>query len=176
MHQPDNTPRPSIFYDYRVHPFAAPPELEGRRKRHPVVVVGAGPIGLAIALDLARYGVACVLVTADQQVSHGSRALVYTRRSMEILQQVGVAQRIAQHLGVDRRTIHRQLARNGCTFSRLVDDVREEIVTGTLASPRRPLSDVSELLGFSAQSAFSRWFRARFGCSASSGASSRGSW
>ena len=97
MHQPDNTPRPSIFYDYRVHPFVAPPELEGRRERHPVVVVGAGPIGLAIALDLARYGVACVLVTADQQVSHGSRALVYTRRSMEILQQVGVARRIARH-------------------------------------------------------------------------------
>ena len=76
-------------------------------------------------------------------------------------------EQVAQHLGVDRRTIHRQLARNGCTFSRLVDDVREEIVTGILASPRRALSDVSELLGFSAQSAFSRWFRARFGCSAS---------
>lgn len=75
-------------------------------------------------------------------------------------------EQVAQHLGVDRRTIHRQLARNGCTFSGLVDDVREEIVTGVLASPRRPLADVSELLGFSAQSAFSRWFRARFGCSA----------
>ncbi len=93
MHQPDVEPRRSIFYDYRIHPFVAQPP--GRQQAQ-VVVVGAGPIGLALALDLARYGVRVVLLTADQQVSHGSRALAYTRRSMEILQQVGVGLRIQQ--------------------------------------------------------------------------------
>jgi 3-(3-hydroxy-phenyl)propionate hydroxylase len=91
MHQPDTAERHSIFYRYRVYPFTPAPAPQ---PRVPVVVVGAGPIGLACALDLARYGVKVVLLTAEQQVSHGSRALAYTRRSMEILQQVGVAGRI----------------------------------------------------------------------------------
>lgn len=87
MHQPDTNPRRSLYFDYRVHP-AAPP-AQGAAAQAPVVVVGGGPIGLALALDLARRGVRTVLLTADQQLSEGSRAIVFTRRSMEILQQLG---------------------------------------------------------------------------------------
>ena len=87
MHQPDTTPRRSIYFDYRVFP-AAPP-ARGDAASAPVVVVGAGPIGLVLALDLARRGVRVVVLEAQQQVSEGSRAIVFTRRSMEILQQVG---------------------------------------------------------------------------------------
>ncbi len=94
MHQPDVAPRRSLFYDYRVYPFRPAPSPQ---PRVPVVVVGAGPIGLVLALDLARYGVPVVLLTAEQQVSLGSRALVYTRRSMEILQQVGVGLRVQRN-------------------------------------------------------------------------------
>ena len=96
MHQPTTLPRSSIFYDYRIYPYERPPELDGTRKRHQVAITGAGPVGLALALDLARQGVSCVLLSMERQVSEGSRALAYTRRSMEILQQVGVAERIAQ--------------------------------------------------------------------------------
>lgn len=94
MHQPDTSPRKSIYYDYRIHPFVEPPEMRGHVQRHPVVVVGAGPIGMATAIDLARYGIACVVLEAQCQVSEGSRALAFTRRSLEILQQAGVADRI----------------------------------------------------------------------------------
>jgi 3-(3-hydroxy-phenyl)propionate hydroxylase len=87
MHQPDTTPRRSLYFDYRVHP-AAPP-AQGESAQAPVVVVGAGPIGLVLAIDLARRGVRTVLLTAEQQLSEGSRAIVFTRRSMEILQQIG---------------------------------------------------------------------------------------
>jgi 3-(3-hydroxy-phenyl)propionate hydroxylase len=87
MHQPDTTPRQSLYFDYEIYPAAPlPPESA---ERAPVVVVGAGPIGLALALDIARHGVRVVLLTAGQQVSEGSRAIVFTRRSLEILQQVG---------------------------------------------------------------------------------------
>jgi 3-(3-hydroxy-phenyl)propionate hydroxylase len=96
MHQPITEARPSIYYDYQVHkpwlPSAHPAQV---RKR--VVIVGSGPAGMVAALELARYGVPSVVVTAELQVSQGSRAIVFTRRSMEILQQVGVAERMTEN-------------------------------------------------------------------------------
>jgi 3-(3-hydroxy-phenyl)propionate hydroxylase len=86
MHLPSSQPRPSVFYHYQVHPATAAGAAAGA----PVVIVGAGPIGLLTALDLARFGVACTVLEQELQVSHGSRAIVLTRRSLEILQQVGV--------------------------------------------------------------------------------------
>ena len=93
MHQPVGTPRPSIYYDYRVH---APwlPSAHGAQPRHQVVIAGAGPAGMVTALELARHGVPSVLLNSELQVSQGSRAIVFTRRSMEILQQAGVAGRM----------------------------------------------------------------------------------
>ena len=81
MHQPEAQPRPSIYYRYQVHPFRRPPELDGAGSEVPVVVVGAGPIGMLTALNLARFGCRCVLLESELQVSHGSRAIVLTRRS-----------------------------------------------------------------------------------------------
>jgi len=40
--------------------------------------------------------VRCVLLESERQVSEGSRAIVFTRRSMEILQQVGVSDAVLQ--------------------------------------------------------------------------------
>jgi AraC-like DNA-binding protein len=70
--------------------------------------------------------------------------------------------RVAQHLGVDRRTIHRRLAREGETFSGLVEAVRRELAERYVKDRHRPLNEISSLLGFSAPSGFSRWYRQRF--------------
>jgi AraC-like DNA-binding protein len=75
---------------------------------------------------------------------------------------------VAAQLGVDRRTLHRHLAQDGETFSAVLDAVRTETVTRYLENRNRPLYVIAEMLGFSALSAFSRWFRAHFGCSVSS--------
>ena len=77
------------------------------------------------------------------------------------------AAQVAKRLGTDRRTIHRHLAKEGETFSSLMDAVRSELVTRYIENRERPLSETADLLGFSAQSAFSRWFRATYGCSVS---------
>jgi AraC-like DNA-binding protein len=74
---------------------------------------------------------------------------------------------IAEFMGADRRTIHRRLRHEGTTFSSIVDGVRTEMVARYLEDPSRPLYLMAQMLGFSASSAFSRWFRDRYGCSAS---------
>lgn len=95
MHQPATEPRPSLYYDYQVfQPWL--PSAHPKQNRQPVVIVGSGPAGMVTALELARHGVPSVLVTAELQFSPGSRAICFTRRSMEILQQVGVADRMTE--------------------------------------------------------------------------------
>ncbi len=96
MHQPLTEPRPSLYYQYKTWP-AWLPSRGGRQSRKQVVIVGAGPAGLVTALELARHGVPSVILEAECQVSEGSRAIVFTRRSLEILQQVGVADRLVSN-------------------------------------------------------------------------------
>ena len=72
-------------------------------------------------------------------------------------------EKVAQHLGVDRRTVHRHLAQTGETFSSVVDGVRGELAESYLDGHRGRLADVADLLGFSALSAFSRWHKRHFG-------------
>ena len=99
MHQPFAEPRRSIYYQYQVHqPWLVSQHTsqhEGEQK-HPIVIVGTGPVGLTTALEIARHGQRCVVLESELQVSEGSRAIVFTRRSMEILQQVGVAHRVTE--------------------------------------------------------------------------------
>lgn len=75
---------------------------------------------------------------------------------------------VAQHLGVDRRTLARHLAAEGTTFTAVVDGVRRDLLSGYLKDGARTLAEVSDLLGFSAPSAFSRWHRNQFGIAARS--------
>ena len=77
------------------------------------------------------------------------------------------AQEVARLLRVDRRTLYRQLDAEGITFSRLLDQVRSDLVKRHLRESDIPLSEMAERLGFSRLSSFSRWFRSLFGCSAS---------
>jgi AraC-like DNA-binding protein len=68
----------------------------------------------------------------------------------------------ARQMGMSRRTIHRQLEREGHTFTGIVDDVRRELASRYIADKHRSLAEVSELLGFAAPSGFSRWYRRNF--------------
>ena len=76
------------------------------------------------------------------------------------------AAEVAHELGVDRRTLHRHLIRENATFSDILTATRIEMAKRFLENRDRPLTSVAEMLGFSALSAFMRWFRTHFGCTA----------
>jgi 3-(3-hydroxy-phenyl)propionate hydroxylase len=81
----------------KTYAFRRPPEMEGVQRKHPIVVVGAGPVGLTLALTLTQAGVPCVLLEDDERVCHGSRALGMSRRTLEIWQALGAADEIVAH-------------------------------------------------------------------------------
>ncbi len=61
--------------------------------RHPVVIVGGGPVGLALAVDLGVRGVRCVVLDGKAGFGEGSRGLCYAKRTLEILDRLGVGER-----------------------------------------------------------------------------------
>ena len=61
---------------------------------HPVVVVGAGPVGLSLAIDLAQRGQRVVVLDNDHRLSSGSRAICFAKRTLEIWDRLGVGQRM----------------------------------------------------------------------------------
>ena len=71
--------------------------------------------------------------------------------------------RVAQHLGVDRRTVHRRLAAEGKSFTQLLEIARRDVATWQLSHGDQPLTEVTALVGFSSLSTFSRWFRTAYG-------------
>lgn len=69
-------------------------QATGATKRHPVVIIGAGPIGLTAALDCAKRDIPCVILDDNNTVSIGSRAVCYAKRPLEILDRLGVGRQM----------------------------------------------------------------------------------
>ena len=82
-------------YTYPEFAYQASTEQRsGAARRHAVVIVGAGPIGLTAALNCARQGIAVVLLDDNNTVSIGSRAVCYAKRSLEVWDRLGVGERM----------------------------------------------------------------------------------
>jgi 3-(3-hydroxy-phenyl)propionate hydroxylase len=84
-------------YAYPPFPYRPAPELEGGAPaRYPVAIVGAGPVGLAAAIDLALHGVPVVVLDDNDVVSVGSRAICWSKRTLEIFDRLGIADRMLE--------------------------------------------------------------------------------
>lgn len=84
-------------YHYRRQAYKTPPELSGGvRGKQKIAIVGAGPIGLTLAIDLASRGVASLLLDENDVVSAGSRAICWAKRSLEIFDRLGVGERMVE--------------------------------------------------------------------------------
>jgi len=62
--------------------------------KHPVVVVGAGPVGLSFAISLAQRGQNVVLLDDADRIGEGSRAICFSKRSLEFWDRLGVGDRM----------------------------------------------------------------------------------
>src|SRR4029450_10902506 len=90
----------SLYFDYPQFAGRRVPEFDGAVTRHPVLIVGAGPIGMTAALVLARYGIRSVLIDRKDTFKYGSRAICIARPSMHILERIGaVAPFVEKALG-----------------------------------------------------------------------------
>jgi 3-(3-hydroxy-phenyl)propionate hydroxylase len=93
-------PLESLYFNYPIFPARRVAELDGATARHPVVIVGAGPIGMTAALVLARYEIRSVLLDRKDTFNDGSRAICIARPSMHILERIGaVAPFVEKALG-----------------------------------------------------------------------------
>lgn len=84
-------------FTYPKFDFVTPPELQsGQSAHYPVVVVGAGPVGLSAAIDLAQQGQDVLLLDNDDTVSIGSRGVCYAKRALEVLDRMGCGDKFVQ--------------------------------------------------------------------------------
>lgn len=81
---------------FRLYPYEKVAAQAGPPQRHPVVVVGGGPIGMALALDLGRKGVPVLVLDDHEGVGQGSRAICFAKRTLEIADRLGAGQRMRE--------------------------------------------------------------------------------
>ena len=84
--------RPGTQFGYRRHPDQDRPGADAAH--YPVVVVGAGPVGLSLAIDLAQRGQRVLLLDDADRIGEGSRAICFSKRSLEYWDRLGVASRM----------------------------------------------------------------------------------
>src|ERR1700710_1531040 len=84
-------------FGYRRHPDQDRAAADAAE--HPVVVVGAGPVGLSLAIDLAQRGQKVVLLDDADRIGEGSRAICFSKRSLEYWDRLRVAGRLVDKGG-----------------------------------------------------------------------------
>jgi 3-(3-hydroxy-phenyl)propionate hydroxylase len=79
-------------FGYRRH--ADQDQTGTEAAQYPVVAVGAGPVGLSFAIDLAQRGLPVVLLDDADRIGEGSRAICFSKRSLEYWDRLGVGGRM----------------------------------------------------------------------------------
>jgi 3-(3-hydroxy-phenyl)propionate hydroxylase len=75
---------------FKLYPYQRSPDQDQPvAARHRVIVVGGGPIGLAMALDLGRQGVPVLVLDDHEGIGMGSRAICFSKRCLEIADRYG---------------------------------------------------------------------------------------
>jgi 3-(3-hydroxy-phenyl)propionate hydroxylase len=83
------------IFETPLYPYQRSPDQESSAPvRHPVVIIGAGPVGLVAAIDLAQHDIPVLVLDDNDKVSWGSRAICFAKRPLEILDRLGCGERL----------------------------------------------------------------------------------
>ena len=78
---------------YKMYPYERSADQDKDAPvRHPVVVMGGGPIGIATALDLGLQGIPVVVLDDHEGVGMGSRAICFAKRCLEVADRYGTGE------------------------------------------------------------------------------------
>ena len=77
---------------FKLYPYQQVPAQTQAPARHPVVIVGGGPIGLALALDLGLKGTPALVLDDHEGAGLGSKAICFAKRTLDIAHRLGAAQ------------------------------------------------------------------------------------
>jgi 3-(3-hydroxy-phenyl)propionate hydroxylase len=86
----------SPYYRPRQYEPATFPSMTAADPALTVVVVGAGPVGMGVALGLAHRGIPVTVLEAATGVSFGSRAICVSRHSLEVADRLGFGEELTR--------------------------------------------------------------------------------
>ncbi len=97
--------------------------------------------------------------------AHGSSIALEVRKAIYLAlpMQRATVEQISQGMGMNVRSMQRQLKEAGTDFSRILNDVQRDLVVRYMDNQQYSLSNIAELLGFSMPSSFTRWFSKEYG-------------
>ncbi|HET8729489.1 MAG TPA: AraC family transcriptional regulator [Moraxellaceae bacterium] len=100
---------------------------------------------------------------AEMMGAANGSVLAQARAQLSALLYCGHAsrERLAEYLGVSGRHLARQLAAEGSSYGKLLDELRLEVAHKLLSDSSKTISEIGQQLGFSDGPSFSRWFRQR---------------
>ncbi|WP_373635613.1 FAD-dependent oxidoreductase [Yoonia sp. SS1-5] len=76
---------------FKLYPYEKVPEQQSQPVRHPVVIVGGGPVGLALALDLGQKGTPALVLDDHDGAGLGSKAICFAKRTLDIAHRLGAS-------------------------------------------------------------------------------------
>lgn len=78
---------------FKLYPYERSTDQDAETPvRNPVVVMGGGPVGVGLALDLGRQGIPVVVLDDHEGIGLGSRAICFAKRTLEIADRYGCAE------------------------------------------------------------------------------------
>ncbi|MDD9978117.1 MAG: FAD-dependent oxidoreductase [Boseongicola sp.] len=79
-----------------LYPYCRVSDQDAEPRRHPVVIVGAGPVGLALALDLGQRGTPTLVLDDHEGPGAGSKAICFAKRTLDIAHRLGAAKKMVE--------------------------------------------------------------------------------
>ncbi len=81
---------------FKLYPYERVAAQAGSVHRHPVVIIGGGPVGLALALDLGKRGTPALVLDDHEGAGLGSKAICFAKRTLDIATRLGAGQAIVE--------------------------------------------------------------------------------